>query len=264
MMETTATPLKLTEPKKKRKNKVGKKLLVVTAISLALILLLPLGASAASVNVDINGKGMDTLEIIEMLTVLALIPSILIMTTCFTRIIIVLSFLKNALGLQQTPPNQVLIGIALFLSLFIMSPVITQINTEAYQPYKAQKITQEQFIQKAAMPMKKFMLKQTRKDDLNLFINLSKAKPVKSVDELSITVVIPAFMTSELKRAFIIGFLIFIPFLIIDMVVASTLMSMGMIMLPPAMISMPFKLLLFILVNGWELLFKTLAAGFIM
>jgi len=249
-------------PKMKRKRKVSKKILVVIVISLVFVFLLPLGASAASVNVDVNGKGVDTLEIIEMLTVLALAPSILIMTTCFTRIIIVLSFLKNALGLQQTPPNQVLIGIALFLSLFIMSPVITQINTEAYQPYKEQKITQEQFIKKAAVPMKKFMLKQTKKDDLNLFINLSKAKAVKSVDELSITVVIPAFMTSELKRAFTIGFLIFIPFLIIDMVVASTLMSMGMIMLPPAMISLPFKLLLFILVDGWGLLFKTLAASF--
>jgi flagellar biosynthetic protein FliP len=249
-------------PKAKKTRKVSKKFLVAAVISLAVVFLLPLSASAAAVNVDVNGKGMDTLEIIEMLTVLALAPSILIMTTCFTRIIIVLSFLKNALGLQQTPPNQVLIGIALFLSLFIMSPVLSQVNTEAYQPYKEQKITQEQFMKKAAVPMKKFMLKQTKKDDLNLFINLSKAKAVKSVDELSITVVIPAFMTSELKRAFMIGFLIFIPFLIIDMVVASTLMSMGMIMLPPAMISMPFKLLLFILVDGWGLLFKTLAAGF--
>lgn len=247
---------------KKKRTKVSKKSLVVIAITLALVFLLPLGASAASVNVDVNGKGVDTLEIIEMLAVLSLAPSILIMTTCFTRIIIVLSFLRNALGLQQTPPNQVLIGIALFLSLFIMSPVISQVNTEAYQPYKEQKITQEQFIKKAVMPLKKFMLKQTKKDDLNLFINLSKAKSVKSVDELSITVVIPAFMTSELKRAFIIGFLIFIPFLIIDMVVASTLMSMGMIMLPPAMISLPFKLLLFVLVDGWGLLFKTLASSF--
>lgn len=262
MTRITETPIKLTMPKMKKKRKVSKKILVVIVISLVFVFLLPLGASAASVNVDVNGKGVDTLEIIEMLTVLALAPSILIMTTCFTRIIIVLSFLKNALGLQQTPPNQVLIGIALFLSLFIMSPVITQINTEAYQPYKEQKITQEQFLKKAAVPMKKFMLKQTKKDDLNLFINLSKAKPVKSVDELSITVVIPAFMTSELKRAFMIGFLIFIPFLIIDIVVASTLMSMGMIMLPPAMISLPFKLLLFILVDGWGLLFKTLAVSF--
>lgn len=222
-----------------------------------------MGASAASnVNVNVNGKGVDTLQIIEMFTILGLVPSILIMTTCFTRIIIVLSFLRNALGLQQTPPNQVLIAIALFLSLFIMSPVLNQINTDAYQPYKAQKITQEEFIQKASAPMKEFMLKQTKKDDLNLFINLSKTKNVKSVNDLSLTVIIPAFMTSELKRAFLIGFLIFIPFMIIDMIVSSTLMSMGMVMLPPSMISLPFKLLLFVLVDGWSLLFKTLVAGF--
>ena len=218
-----------------------------------------MNASAAAINV--NGKGVDTLEIIEMFTLLALAPSILIMTTCFTRIIIVLSFLRNALGLQQTPPNQVLIGIALFLSLFIMNPVISEINTDAYQPYKAEKITQEQFLEKASVPLKKFMLKQTKKDDLNLFVKLSKSE-VKSVDDVPITVVIPAFMTSELKRAFTIGFLIFIPFLIIDMIVSSTLMSMGMIMLPPAMISLPFKLLLFVLVDGWDLLFKTLATSF--
>lgn len=231
-------------------------------LSLVFIFLVPMQASASSVNVNVNGKGVDTLQIIEMFTILALAPSILIMTTCFTRIIIVLSFVRNALGLQQSPPNQVLVGIALFLSLFIMSPVINQINTEAYQPYKEQKITQEQFIQKASGPMKEFMLKQTKKDDLNLFINLSKTKDVKSVSDLSITVIIPAFMTSELKRAFTIGFLIFIPFMIIDLIVSSTLMSMGMIMLPPSMISLPFKLLLFVLVDGWGLLFKTLVAGF--
>lgn len=219
-------------------------------------------ASAAGVNVDFNGDSVDTLEIIEMLTLLAVLPSILIMTTCFTRIIIVLSFLRNALGLQQTPPNQVLVGIALFLSLFIMSPVISEINTTAYQPYKEEQITQEQFIQQASVPMKKFMLKQTKKEDLNLFIGLSNTKDVTDVEQLPITVIIPAFMTSELKRAFIIGFLIFIPFLIIDMIVSSTLMSMGMIMLPPAMISLPFKLLLFVLVDGWGLLFKTLASSF--
>lgn len=232
-------------------------------LSLVFVMLVPMGASAASnVNVNVNGKGVDTLQIIEMFTILGLVPSILIMTTCFTRIIIVLSFLRNALGLQQTPPNQVLIAIALFLSLFIMSPVLNQINTDAYQPYKAQKITQEEFIQKASAPMKEFMLKQTKKDDLNLFINLSKTKNVKSVNDLSLTVIIPAFMTSELKRAFLIGFLIFIPFMIIDMIVSSTLMSMGMVMLPPSMISLPFKLLLFVLVDGWSLLFKTLVAGF--
>ncbi len=233
-------------------------------LSLVVMLILPMKASASQINVDINGKNADTLQIIETLTILSLLPSILIMTTCFTRIIIVLSFLRNALGLQQTPPNQVLIGIALFLSLFIMNPVISEINTQAYEPYKAQKITQEEFVQKASSPLKKFMLQNTRKDDLNLFINLSKTKDVDPNDltKLSIKVIIPAFMTSELKRAFTIGFLIFIPFLIIDMIVSSTLMSMGMIMLPPAMISLPFKLLLFVLVDGWGLLFKTLASSF--
>lgn len=259
-LTTMPTTKKMT---KEKKRKLVRKVLLCVVISLTCIVFLPMQASAASsVNVDVNGKGVDTLQILEMLTILALAPSILIMTTCFTRIIIVLSFLRNALGLQQTPPNQVLIGIALFLSLFIMSPIITQINTDAYQPYKAEKITQEQFIQKASEPLKKFMIKNTKKDDLNLFLDLAKIKNVKSVDSVSITVIIPAFMTSELKRAFTIGFLIFIPFLIIDMIVSSTLMSMGMMMLPPAMISLPFKLLLFVLVDGWGLLFKTLATSF--
>lgn len=229
-------------------------------LSLALTVFLPLQASATT-GIQINGDGVDTLQILQMFLILALAPSILIMTTCFTRIVIVLSFLRNALGLQQTPPNQVLIGMALFLSLFIMSPVLTQINEQAYQPYREEQITQEEFIAKAAVPMKEFMLKQTKKDDLNLFLNLSKTE-IDAAKEAPLTVVIPAFMTSELRRAFLIGFLIFIPFLIIDMVVSSTLMSMGMIMLPPAIISLPFKLLLFVLVDGWGLLFKTLVAGF--
>ena len=243
-----------------KKRKTHKKLVTLALLSLVLMFLLPMKASAAVV--DINGKSADTLQIIEMFTLLALTPSILIMTTCFTRIIIVLSFLRNALGLQQTPPNQVIIAIALFLTVFIMSPVLNRINTEAYQPYKQEQITQEEFLQKASVPMKEFMLKQTRKDDLNLFLDLSKSEKIASAKEAPLTVVIPAFMTSELRRAFLIGFLIFIPFLIIDMVVSSVLMSMGMIMLPPAMISLPFKLLLFILVDGWGLLFKTLVAGF--
>jgi len=246
-----------------QKRKMIRSLLLCTVISLTCILFLPMQVSAANnVNVAVNGKGIDTLEILETLTMLALVPSILVMTTCFTRIIIVLSFLRNALGLQQTPPNQVLIGIALFLSLFIMSPVISQINTDAYQPYKENKITQEQFIQKASVPLQTFMLKNTKKDDLNTFRGIAKISSDVTQEKLPITVVIPAFMTSELKRAFIIGFLLFIPFLIIDMIVSSTLLSMGMMMLPPAMISLPFKLLLFVLVDGWGLLFKTLVAGF--
>ncbi len=254
----------MTESKEspRRRRGISRKAAVCMVVSVALILCLPMPASAASVGVTVNGKGVSTLEIIEMMTMLALLPTILIMTTCFTRIVIVLSFLRNALGLQQTPPNQVLIGISLFLSLFIMSPVITKINTEAYQPYKEQKITQEQFVKKASAPLKEFMLKNTKKDDLNLFINLAKVKSFTPPSQLSITVVIPAFMTSELKRAFLIGFLLYIPFLLIDLIVSSTLMSMGMVMLPPAMISLPFKLLVFVLVNGWDLLFQTLASSF--
>ncbi|MEG0894262.1 MAG: flagellar type III secretion system pore protein FliP, partial [Oscillospiraceae bacterium] len=214
-------------------------------------------------------------EIIIMLSLITLIPSILMLMTCFTRIIIVLSFLRNALGIQQAPPNQVLIGIALFLTLFIMAPVFSEINQNAYTPYKEEKITQEQFLKEASVSMKKFMIKQAKKEDINLFIDLSKTE-IKTVGEngqkltnneilmeLPMTTIIPAFVTSELKRAFTMGFFIFLPFLLIDMVVSSVLMSMGMVMLPPAMISLPFKLLLFVLVDGWGLLMQTLVKSFI-
>lgn len=251
-----------TEEKTVHRRRILKKTMLFTGAFFLAAVFLPMRASAAAVNVNVNGNGANTLEIIEMLTILALLPSILIMTTCFTRIVIVLSFLRNALGLQQTPPNQVLIGISLFLTLFIMSPVVSKINTDAYQPYKAEKITQEEFLKKASVPMKEFMLKNTKKEDLNLFVNLAKQDSSTPAEQMPITLVIPAFMTSELKRAFIIGFLLYIPFMIIDMIVSSTLMSMGMIMLPPATISLPFKLLLFVLVDGWDLLFRTLASGF--
>lgn len=247
---------------KKKKSRISKKLLMTALLFSVFAVFKIMSVSAAGVDISVNGGESDTLNIIETLTMLMLLPSILIMTTCFTRIIIVLSFLRNALGLQQTPPNQVLIGIALFLSLFIMNPVLTQIDQTAYEPYKNQQITQEEFYQKASEPIKEFMLKQTKKDDLNLFIDLSKGDKDKDAKDQPITTIIPAFMTSELKRAFLIGFLIFIPFLIIDMVVSSALMSMGMIMLPPTTISLPFKLLLFVLVGGWDLMFKSLVAGF--
>jgi flagellar biosynthetic protein FliP len=217
------------------------------------------------VNMDINGSAVETVEILVLLTVISLLPSLLIMMTAFTRIIIVLSFLKNALGLQQTPPNQVLIGIALFLTLFIMSPVINEINTNAYEPYKNEEITQEEFYDKASKPIKSWMLKQTGRTELKMFVDMAndeELKNIENVEELPLTVIIPSFVTSELKRAFIIGFLLFIPFLIIDMIVSSVLMSMGMMMLPPVMISMPFKILLFVVVNGWSLLFKTLVTTF--
>lgn len=246
-------------------NKFNIKYLRVILCTFIFISISNISAYASVINVDVNGTKSDTLEIIILLTVIALLPSIIIMMTSFTRIIIVLSFLRNALGIQQTPPNQVLVGIALFLTLFIMMPVIQEVNADAYQPYKNEEITQEEFYKKASEPMKEFMLKQTGKKELDLFINLSKNEEfIETGDyqKLPMTVVIPAFMTSELRRAFIIGFLLYIPFLIIDTIVSTILMSMGMMMLPPIMISLPFKILLFVLVDGWSLLFKTLVMSF--
>ena len=220
---------------------------------------------APGISVNINGGSSstaDSIRLLLMITVIAIAPSILIMMTGFTRIVIVFSFLRNALGLQQTPPNQILAGLALFLTLFLMSPILSEINQTAYQPYSRGEITQEAALKQAAKPMRTFMLKQTNKEDLNMFLDLSGEGKPDSLDSIKITTVIPAFITSELKRAFIIGFLLYLPFLIIDMVVASVLMSMGMVMLPPVMISLPFKILLFVLVNGWGLLVKSLILSF--
>ena len=212
--------------------------------------------------ISINGEQTPTLEILFMLTVLMLLPSIVVMMTSFLRIIIILSFTRTAIGVQQTPPNIVLVGMAIFLSLFIMNPVIQQIDTDAYQPYKAGEMTQEEALDKAVVPMKQFMLKQTEVSALNLFTDAADSEQVDNPEELSLVVIVPAFVTSELKRAFTAGLLLYIPFLLIDIIVSSTLMSMGMIMLPPSMISMPFKLLLFVTVNGWELLFSSLVQSF--
>ncbi len=211
---------------------------------------------------SINGAGMQGLEILTLLTIIALLPSILIMMTSFTRIVIVLSLLRNAMGLQQTPPNTVIIGIALFLSLFVMQPVMDDISENAYKPYKEAQITQEQAINQASVPLKSFMLKQTKVEALNIFLDFAKMEKPANTSEIPMYVVIPSFVSSELSRAFLMGFLLYIPFLVIDVIVASVLMSMGMIMLPPAMISMPFKLLLFVVVSGWDLLFSTLIASF--
>lgn len=233
---------------------------------LFLTILTPVCAADTNSDISININGLDnssnSLKILFLLTLLALVPSILIMMTGFTRIVIVLSFIRNALGLQQTPPNQVLIGLALFLTLFLMSPILKQVNDEAYAPYSKGEITQEQAFEKALVPIRTFMLKNTNKSDLNLFLGIAKMERPKSYEEIPIEIVIPAFITSELKRAFIMGFLIFLPFLIIDMVVASVLMSMGMVMLPPVMISLPFKLILFVLVDGWGLIIKSLLTSF--
>lgn len=214
--------------------------------------------------INVNGSQVPTLDILLLLTIISLLPSLLIMMTSFTRTIIILSFLRNALGIQQTPPNMVLVGISIFLTLFIMDPIIGEVNTEAYQPYQNQEISTEEFFDRAQDPIKRFMLKNTEKSSLSLFTDLAEAdmEDVEELTDLSITAIIPSFMTSELKRAFTAGFLLYIPFLLIDIVVSSTLMSMGMMMLPPAMISLPFKLLLFITVNGWELLFKTIVDSF--
>lgn len=212
--------------------------------------------------ININGNGVPTIEILVMLTVVMLLPSIIIMMTSFTRTIIILSFTRQALGIQQTPPNMVLIGIALFLTIFIMQPVINDINENAYTPYVEGTITQEEALERAEEPMKEFMLKQTEVSSVNLFTRLADIEKPEKVQELPLSVIIPSFITSELKRGFMAGFLIFIPFLLIDVIVASVLMSMGMIMLPPATIALPFKLLLFVTVNGWELLFQAIVNGF--
>lgn len=212
--------------------------------------------------INVNGNQVPTLDILLTLTVISLLPSLLVMVTSFARTVIILSFLRNAMGVQQTPPNMVLVGIAIFLTLFIMDPVIKQINTEAYTPYKNQEISQEEAIERAQVPLKTFMLNNTEEDSLKLFLDMSGTEDVENRVELPMTVVIPSFMTSELKRGFTAGFLLYIPFLLIDIVVSSTLMSMGMMMLPPAMISMPFKLLLFVTVDGWELLFSTIVNSF--
>lgn len=204
----------------------------------------------------------STVRIILLLTVLSLAPSILIMMTAFTRIIIVLSFVRSAMGTNNMPPNQVLIGLALFLTFFVMSPVITEIHDTAYTPFVEEKIDEEQALENAMKPLREFMFKQTRTKDLNMFLRLSEMEAPETLDDIPTRVLIPAFITSELKRGFEIGFFIFIPFIVIDMVVASTLMSMGMMMLPPSMISLPFKILLFVLVDGWGLTVGTLIQSF--
>ncbi|KEI97100.1 flagellar biosynthesis protein flip [Clostridium botulinum A2B7 92] len=205
---------------------------------------------------------VDNIKLLIMLTVLTLLPSFIVMMTSFVRTIVVFGFLRNAMGTQQSPPNQVMIGLALFLTLFIMQPVYSEMNTKAIQPYMKNKITQEQAVEIGAKPLRQFMLKQTRQKDLKLFVELAKPNFKVTKDNAPLYIVVPAFIISELKTAFQIGFLLFIPFLIIDLVVASVLMSMGMFMLPPVMISLPFKLLLFVMVDGWYLLVKSLVMSF--
>ena len=203
------------------------------------------------------------LQVIALLTVLSLAPAILILMTSFTRIIVVFHFLRQALGLQQSPPNQVVIGLALFLTFFIMTPVWQQINQSALQPYLDKKISHQEALQKAVSPLRDFMFKQTREKDLALFVDIAKLKRPKNTADIPTTVLIPSFIISEVKTAFQIGLLLYVPFLIIDMVVASVLLSMGMMMLPPIMVSLPFKLMLFVLADGWYLLVGSLVKGFV-
>ena len=206
-------------------------------------------------------KVSSALQILFLLTILTLAPSILILTTSFARIVIVLSFLRQAMGTQQTPPTQILIGLGLFLTLFVMGPTWTEINNKALQPFLKEEISQTDALKKAEMPLKNFMLRQTREKDLSLFVEISGDQPTTN-EEIDIRSLIPAFIISELKTAFQIGFLIYIPFLILDMVVASILLSMGMMMLPPVLISLPFKLMLFVMVDGWYLTVGSLMRSF--
>lgn len=254
-------------------NRKNRKWFILAFITIGLIISFKQVSASSSINLDFDNTGsasLDSLDVVFLLLFLSIIPSLVLMMTSFTRIIIVFSFLRNALGLQQSPPNQILVGLSLFLTLFIMGPVISDINENAYIPYKEQAITQEVALERAQVPIKEFMLKQVDNESLELFISISKQEVVinqnQDVNEqmmnLDLSILVPAFVTSELKRAFLIGFLIYIPFLAIDLIVASTLMSMGMVMLPPGMISLPFKVMVFILANGWGLLMSSLVQGF--
>lgn len=222
---------------------------------------LPMVTLSVSPSVSPQGT-LGAVQIIVLLTILSLAPAILVMMTAFTRIVVVLSFVRSALSLQQAPPNQVLIGLALFLTLFVMTPTLTAVNQGALQPYLQGKISQSTAVSRAELPFKEFMAKQTNTQDVELFLLYRHEALPKKLTQLPLTTLVPAFAVSELTTAFQIGFMIYIPFLIIDLVVATTLMSMGMMMLPPVLISLPFKLLLFVMVNGWYLVVKSLLAGF--
>lgn len=244
-------------------------------IGIGLAILLPLNSQAADpgfatpyFSVGINNAEQPamptvTLQIFLLMTVLTIAPSIMIMVTSFTRIVIVLSLLRRALGTMQMPPNQVMIGLALFLTFFIMTPVWQQINQRALKPYLDKEISHQEALQKAVSPLREFMFKQTRKKDLALFVDIAKLKRPNNAGDIPTTVLIPSFIISEVKTAFQIGLLLYVPFLIIDMVVASVLLSMGMMMLPPIMVSLPFKLMLFVLADGWYLMVGSLVKGFV-
>ncbi len=242
----------------------------VSLVLLASLFLFPMTALAENGLPLVNampaaGGGQNytlSLQTLILLTSLTFLPAALLMMTGFTRIIIVLSLLRQALGTQTAPPNQVMVGLALFLTFFVMSPVIDKIYADAYQPLSENRITMQEAMNKGAAPLKEFMMKQTREGDLALFVKMAKIEKIETPDQVPLLVLVPAFMTSELKTAFQIGFAIFIPFLIIDMVVASVLMAMGMMMVSPAIVALPFKLMLFVLVDGWQLLLGSLVQSF--
>ncbi|WP_261842408.1 flagellar type III secretion system pore protein FliP [Aliamphritea ceti] len=220
-------------------------------------------AVTLTTNPDGSADYSVTIQILALMTLFTFLPAIMMMMTSFARIIIVFAILRQALGLQQTPSNQIMVGLALFLSLFIMTPVIDRVNEAAVQPYINEEITSIEAVQAASVPFRQFMMAQTRENDLNLFMNISRTPPVNTPEEIPFNVLVPAFVTSELKTAFQIGFMLFIPFLVIDLVVASILMAMGMMMLSPVIISLPFKIMLFVLIDGWAMVVGTLAASFV-
>ncbi|HID95632.1 MAG TPA: flagellar type III secretion system pore protein FliP [Candidatus Latescibacteria bacterium] len=235
----------------------------------ALSLLFQIGSAYAFTELSLKvgesagpGDVAVTLQIVLLLTILALAPALLIMVTSFTRIVVVFSFLRNAIGTHQMPPNQLLIGLSLFLTVFVMMPVWHRVNDQALQPYFRGEISQKLAVEKGLAPIREFMLRQTREKDLGLFVRMAKMPQPATPDQVPTHILIPAFVISELKTAFQISFVLFIPFLVIDMVVASTLMSMGMLLLPPIMISLPFKILLFVLVDGWYLIVQSLVQSF--
>lgn len=236
------------------------------AFVICVTLLMAVSQNAAAAPFDslesLLNNDSQSLQIIMILTAITLVPTMLIMLTGFTRIVIVLSIVRNAIGLQNMPPNSVLIGLAIFVTYFVMSPVLIQINDVAYQPYIKNEIEFTEFTTKAMVPLRDFMLKETYEDDLSFFEGIANVDQTTEIKDIPDRVVIASFVTSELKHAFTIGFFIYIPFIVIDMIVASTLMAMGMMMLPPAMISMPFKILLFVLVDGWRLTIGSLINSF--
>jgi flagellar biosynthetic protein FliP len=241
-------------------------LIVLSGVLLAPTVLAadPLSLPAITMTTGANGQQeySVSLQILAIMTALSFIPAFVMLMTSFTRIIIVFSILRQALGLQQTPSNQLLTGMALFLTMFIMAPVFDRVNNDALQPYLAERMSAQDALARAEVPVRDFMLAQTRQSDLDLFMRLSRRTDIPSADQAPLTIIVPAFVTSELKTAFQIGFMIFIPFLIIDLVVASVLMAMGMMMLSPLIISLPFKIMLFVLVDGWALIIGTLAGSF--